>query len=102
MQALRNGNNCRIPVLACPGLCFVLCPLVPIVVLWLVVVWLFLPKRVPWLCLVFWVPPLGEEMHMAPKADMRSESKSGLPDPFEVSGTDEKLEVAFLGVVLVP
>lgn len=39
---------------------------------------------------------------MAPKADMRSGSKSGLPDPIDGLGTDLQLEVAFLGVVLVP
>lgn len=40
-------------------------------------------------------------MHMAPKAAIRSVSKSRLQDPIDGIWTDFKVEVDFLGVVLV-
>ena len=92
----------RTPVFAFPDLHFPFCPLVPMVVLCLWTLALLCPKLAPGFSLLFGVPPLWEEIHMFPKADMRSGSKSGLPDPIDVKGTDELLEVAFLGVVLVP
>lgn len=39
---------------------------------------------------------------MASTADMRFESKLWLQDPIDGTGTDLRVDVAFVGIVLVP
>lgn len=89
------------PLVACPGLQFALCALDPMVVLCLGALEVLCPMPAPGCCLLLGVPPLGEEMHRAPKAAMRSGSTSGLPDPIDIKGTDE-IKVAIVVVALVP